>query len=592
MLSPTLALGQDISREDRLGTATRTSETDSQAIPIVSPWSPVPTGGSARDQATPATGSAAALAPGRNRPTIGDVMAEETLRGGVDRQSAAGDGDLGRAGSLADNLDGGINDGLGGLTDPTAQTSFGFPGAVAAPTLTNSSGLDPALTAESGLAPSLGPEADPWSIGDIGPALGATVTGGRTRLVTQGVGDGVPAAALLAARDRISEGLDDAQPYAPIGVRLGSFLIYPEAIAEVVATDNVRSAATPRDSDIALELRPSVAVRSDWNRHAIGLDAAGVASFHNRFASEDDRELTLGAAGRLDVLSTTTIDGAIDYEVRQTSRNTVELRGQTGTDRGDVETVRAALEAAHRFNRVDVSAGYGLTRFDDVSASGGANGTTVVAAAVERDYHEHATTGEIGYTFTPALRVSLDATHRRRDYAATVFADGIGRDAETWRLRGGLEAELTPTIQADVALGYIALSPDADALAGVNGIVVDAIVTWQPTALTTVRLAAASDATPTTLTGSAGSITRSVGVEVEHAFRRWLIGTARLAYGTEDFSGVDRNESNFAAGVDVEYLLNRDWALLGSADHDAFDSSVAGQDSTTNTLRLGLRARR
>jgi len=93
--------------------------------------------------------------------------------------------------------------------------------------------------------------------------------------------------------------------------------------------------------------------------------------------------------------------------------------------------------------------------------------------------------------------------------------------------------------------------------------VFDAALTWTPTGLTTVRLVAKSTVDESFTTGAAGIQRRDVSVELEHAFRRWLIGTAKVAYGNDLYAGTTRQDQRLVASLGVVYKANRMLQIRG-----------------------------
>ena len=89
------------------------------------------------------------------------------------------------------------------------------------------------------------------------------------------------------------------EPYVASGIRVGSFVVFPEA--QIGATATTTSSATPRVSPTARwRWRSNVRVVSDWRTHAVEFRASGLATFYEQFPTEDDRSYAFEARGRLD----------------------------------------------------------------------------------------------------------------------------------------------------------------------------------------------------------------------------------------------------------------------------------------------------
>ena len=96
-------------------------------------------------------------------------------------------------------------------------------------------------------------------------------------------------------------------------------------------------------------------------------------------------------------------------------------------------------------------------------------------------------------------------------------------------------------------------------------------------ALTNVKLTAATVASETTVPGTAGVLTRNAGVEVEHAFRRWLIGAVKFSYGLDDYVGSTRKDDRYAVAGTLTYKLNRDVQVKAEVRQEWLRSTIAGR---------------
>ena len=104
-----------------------------------------------------------------------------------------------------------------------------------------------------------------------------------------------------------------------------------------------------------------------------------------------------------------------------------------------------------------------------------------------------------------------------------------------------------------------------------------------------MKLLAKTTASETTVAGIAGVFTREDGIEVDHAFRQWLIGHAALHLR-------QRQLRRFRAQRQPLYGRRRDHLqaharaqLKGEYRREWLHSSVAGVDYLSNVWLLGLR---
>ncbi|MBM3528415.1 MAG: hypothetical protein FJX62_10010 [Alphaproteobacteria bacterium] len=125
-----------------------------------------------------------------------------------------------------------------------------------------------------------------------------------------------------------------------------------------------------------------------------------------------------------------------------------------------------------------------------------------------------------------------------------------------------------------------------------RGTVFDASLVWQTSGLTTATLTASSRAEESTAAGVSGSLARDVGVQIDHAFRRWLIGTLKVGYGQDMYIGNERTDTRSSLGAALTYKFNRDVSLKGEYRYDTRRSNAEGVDYKASTFLLGLKLQR
>jgi hypothetical protein len=125
-----------------------------------------------------------------------------------------------------------------------------------------------------------------------------------------------------------------------------------------------------------------------------------------------------------------------------------------------------------------------------------------------------------------------------------------------------------------------------------NGFLFDASLIYAMSALTNVKLTAATVAAETTVPGTAGVLTRNVGLELGHSFRRWLIGAVKFNYGLDDYVGSARKDDRYSVAGTLTYKLNR-WAQAkAEVRQEWLRSTVPGVDYNATVFLLGMRLQR
>jgi hypothetical protein len=84
----------------------------------------------------------------------------------------------------------------------------------------------------------------------------------------------------------------------------------------------------------------------------------------------------------------------------------------------------------------------------------------------------------------------------------------------------------------------------------------------------------------------------AASVTIDHAFRRWLIGSAGISYASDDYRGSGLREDRFGLQAGFTYHMNRFAALKGEVRREHLRSTAADADYTAHVFMLGLRLQR
>jgi len=389
---------------------------------------------------------------------------------------------------------------------------------------------------------------------------------------------------------------EPTDPYEPTGVHASSFLLYPAI--ELTGGYNTNPGASPDGSGAAVySVSPELLVQSLWSRHQLKADLRG--------------SYTGYSADETPTLSRPYFDGKIGgrVDVRRDTHLLVGTRALVSTDNPGSPNLQAGLSKLPVFVTYGGSAGLrqSFNRFE-ITASGDAqrtayqdssltDGTTVSNA--DRNYNQFGGKLRGSYETLPGVKpfVQIEADKRKHD---TEFdANGYARDSTGWTGLIGTTFALKRDLTGEVAIGYTRRSYQDDRLDPLAGIVGDASLVWTADALNTVRLSVASTAAESTLAGVSGMLSRDFGLQVDHAFRRWLIGTLKLGFGWDIYQGTsvaspggtsaDRVDKRYSAGFGITYKIDRTAWIKGEFRQDWLRSNVSGVDYNASTVLLGIR---
>ncbi|MEO1264174.1 MAG: outer membrane beta-barrel protein, partial [Pseudomonadota bacterium] len=373
------------------------------------------------------------------------------------------------------------------------------------------------------------------------------------------------------------------QPYTPIGVRAGSFVILPSVEIGSLYDSNVFEAPDAQ-SDVAVEIVPTVRIVSNWNVHALELRATGVLSRFRDFDTENQNAYTLEARGRLDITRRTNLEGLVLRDVAQESRS--DINAVSGADeRADTTRDQYALTLNHRFNRLRLQL-RGSHTIEDVSE-------TATDTNEDRNERETEIALRASWEFKPTLFAFAETAVNVRRFEAPSADDGISRDSRGARYRVGVSFGNTDQIlRGEISVGFGTQTPDDSQLDDVSGLLVDANLAWRISGLTTMLFNASTNFDDSTDANVSGVITRNAGVELRHSFRRNIIANAGLGYEHRDFIGPSQDEAQLTALAGLEYLMNRHVTLFGRYQFTDFYGATNADDYQDHEVRVGMRLSR
>lgn len=378
-------------------------------------------------------------------------------------------------------------------------------------------------------------------------------------------------------------------PYAPLGIRAGTFDFYP-AVELIGGYDTNPGQSADAEGAWLYTVQPELRVQSDWSRHEL---KANLRGSYNWYSPEQTPRL-----------SRPYFNGTVDGRVDVTRDTRIDLQGRTlvSTDNPGSPNLQAGLAKLPIYTTVGGSAGLGQ-RFNrlDLSIKGDFDRTVYqnseltdgsTASNDDRNYNQYGGTLRGGYELTPGVVpfAEIEADTRKHDLNIDSF--GYQRDSNGFTGKAGTTFELRGFLTGEIALGYTERKYEDPRLAGIDGLIGNASLAWMASALTTVTLSGTSGVSESTVPGVSGSLTRDVGLQVDHAFRRWLIGTVKFGYGNDDYIGLDRDDNRYSAGLGLTYKLNRSLQVKGEIDRRWLRSNESGNNYDETILLFGIRLQR
>jgi hypothetical protein len=381
----------------------------------------------------------------------------------------------------------------------------------------------------------------------------------------------------------------EERPFDPIGIPVGAFNFRP-AFEYTRGWDGnaPRNSGPPTQSSWFNVYAPELLVNSNWDRHELTAGLRGSFTTYDTMHSLDRPNLDSKVDARIDV-----------------SRDThllMEGRYLLFTDYPGSPNIQAGL--AHlpiamtygstfgidqRFNRLDVTVKgtFDRTVYNDSEFLDGET-----ASNAGRNFNRYGGQLRAGYDVMPGAQPFVEVGTEERRY--DLQFDAGGNDRTSWGSYGkvGTTLDFARKLVGEVSVGYLTRSYRDPTLPAISGWTVDSALSWFATPLTTVKLINTTTVTETVLTGVSGVFTRETTLQVEHAFRRWLLATVKFTRGVDDYIGSTRQDLHYVASTALAYTLTREIWLRGEYRNEWRRSNQPGNDYFAHVWLVGVRLQR
>lgn len=376
------------------------------------------------------------------------------------------------------------------------------------------------------------------------------------------------------------------EPYDPVGIKIGSFVLFPELDLGTSYYSNVFHAPSAK-SDVAFDVVPSARLVSNWSRHALEFSATGILSFYNDYTTEDDRDYQLEARGRLDITSRANIQALISRQQSFEDRSALDA-SSVGT-RAKIIEDRAEAAYNQRFNRLSLQLRGSISDY----TYGSTEDLGVTTNNQDRDYTQYEEAARVMWELKPQLSPFFEVAVNHRDYAEAAQSDGINRTSNGERYRFGISfGNDGDIVRGEVSLGYGVQTPSDRRLHPVDGLIIDANATWRITPLTSILFNAMSDVSETTTADVGGAFYRAASIGIRHQLRSYLVVSAAFNYSNQDSQDGVISDNEFREILGIEYFADRNTVLYGRYEHVNFDGIGIPNDYVGDEIHVGVRLRR
>ncbi len=379
----------------------------------------------------------------------------------------------------------------------------------------------------------------------------------------------------------------EEDPYAALGIRTGTFILFPELEQGLTWSSNADNSAGGGEALLS-ETTLRLNAQSDWSRHSARIEAVG--TFRQTLSGADVSEPSGGINGdlRLDLINGFAATAAVGYRVSpETAASAVVVPGTVSQPLAHQLTGSLGLVRDQGKYRLAATGRVERLIYGDADLAGGG-----VLSQRERNSTLAAFTLRTGYEISPAIVPFVEAEIGRRFYDQRFDSAGFRRSADRYAIRAGLELDIGEKLTGEIAAGWVSERPDDGRLTAIEGVSAVAALAWSPMRGTTVNLDATTTVEATVVPGISGSVLYEANLGIERQIKANLTGNVSAGLGLREFSGLQGQDTIFDIEAGLSWWLNRNFGVTGRVTYEVVDSDIAGRDADAAGIFLGIRLRR
>ena len=375
----------------------------------------------------------------------------------------------------------------------------------------------------------------------------------------------------------------------PLGVRAGTFLIYPKLGADGTYNDNVFATNHDVKDDFIFDIKPEVSVESDWANHALNFRTGADAGYYATYSRLDYTDWFVSGDGRLDITRDSAFfgGGGIAREHEEPGEPNAPSDAKQPTEYYLINGAGRYVQKFGRFRGIGEAT---IVRLDYDKTN------TVAGPSIsntDRDYNVYGGGMRLGYEIVPSYEAFVRAEGNQRKYDQRVDAGGVERNSQGYNAVAGLALDLGGVTFGEVYAGYLEQFYEDNTFDTLSAPTFGGALTWNATTLTTLNARVARVVQETTEGSCSGILRTTGGLSADHELLRNLILSAGLTITNDDYQGCNRNDYYYVPGIGARYLMNRN--IYANIGYQFLHHTTHGQDSTDDPydqslVRIGLEA--
>jgi hypothetical protein len=386
--------------------------------------------------------------------------------------------------------------------------------------------------------------------------------------------------------------VSERDAYKPLGIRVGSFLLFPTLEADEALNDNIyaTSAATGRTASFVQILKPTLELRSQWSVHEVNLFARGGFGFYTADSSQNFQDISVGANGRLDIQRDWNVYGGATF-----THGHEEL--------GTPNTISGTFQPSF-FNQTSANVGYYQAfralsvrvdgRMDNYNYLNNGQGPAQgFILNTDRNRTEFREALRLGYEFSPGYQVWARGGLNQRVYATVPDSFGLNRNSNGWEMLGGVTIDLGGITSVEAFAGYLQQNYVSGQFSTISAVTFGLTGYWNPLRDLWFKPFVRRTVDDSSLSNAASYLNTAMGLDVTYDARPNIRVEGHGDYSIADYSAISfgnaRYDQYYTFRVGVLYQPTRNFFVGPQYQfvHRTSNQFNSDYDQNIVMLRLG-----
>jgi polysaccharide biosynthesis protein VpsM len=389
---------------------------------------------------------------------------------------------------------------------------------------------------------------------------------------------------LAQEADKVVTPVELFEPERGQGIRIASSLVaFPALEIDANYDNNIYNTNTAELDDLAISVRPRLAIRTDWSRHQLSLSGGADIRRYTDIKDENSEQFDVQAKGTFELAERTELIADAGF------RRGIEQRGTAGdqflTDKPvSFNRKFGGLQLRRQGGFLEVLAearisesSYRDTRVGGVAVDLSDRDATVIRGRIR------ASAPSSHYS-----RIYVEASANKVNYDRPAL---VSRDSEGFGLLAGMILRVTDLVNLEAGVGYIHQNFDNPAIKNVGALNFHLQVEWTPRPDWEIVAAAKRVVEPSPRIDVPAIVRSDFSLEARKAISDRALVSAEVGISDEKYQGIGRKDQRFFASTGVHYRLTDKVGLVARASWRKQDGNALGRDYDGLSATVGVRYR-